>query len=207
MTVPTICISFIHHLLLLLQLIKLLKSLVQLFLKPGDITLQLFASSVPGLSRSLVLLILFLSLLFNRLLHLQKLSALSQTFLQSILTRQRTEEASSMTVCPSLCNCSKQEYWSPPPADVFYKHSLILQNWKHTLSHAVSYPLTCSSSALGTTSSISVPASSPWESSSRVTRSSSGFGAQKVNLELREHTFPLASIYTNSYSWELGLGR
>ena len=67
--------------------------------------------------------------------------------------------------------------------------------------------LTCSSSALGTTSNMSVPSPSPWDASSRVTRSSSGFGAQKVNLELREQTSPFASIYTNSYSWELGLGR
>lgn len=75
------------------------------------------------------------------------------------------------------------------------------------LTRRFSFLLTCNSSALGTTSNISVLPSSPWESSSRVTRSSRGFGAQNVKLELREHTSPFALMYTNSYSWQLGLGR
>ncbi|KAG7266972.1 LOW QUALITY PROTEIN: hypothetical protein CRUP_025634, partial [Coryphaenoides rupestris] len=67
---------------------------------------------------------------------------------------------------------------------------------------------TCSSSARGTTSSMSeAPSASGPASSSRVTRSSGGRGPLKVNAGLRWHTSPVPATYTNWYCCsELGPG-
>lgn len=112
----------IHHLLLPLYLLDLLSTLLQLFLQPGDIFFQLFASPVPGLPCSLVLFLLSLPLPACRLLHLQQLSPLPQTFLQATLTidsRWRIISKQqywfpSVCILSALINFAKQETYSPP---------------------------------------------------------------------------------------------
>lgn len=84
------------------QLLNFFLAPLQFFMQPADVGMKLLVKSAPGKPLSVEVFPLFLLLLVGYLLHLQQVSLLSQTFLQSALTRERIEVA-SILLATQLC--------------------------------------------------------------------------------------------------------